>query len=330
MSKLKFLIRRIGQSIVTLWAVATALFLLMRGMPGDPTSYIVSPDMDPETRARLIESYGLNDPLHVQYIRYMQNLITGDFGQSFHSGLPVTEVMWTYLPNTLILFLAAFFIGYAIALPLGVLTAWYRGSRFEKTTIVTSLMIRSVPAFWIAIIIIWIGGAELNLIPMQGMTSIGSEPNGFWQMVFSFDFLHHFIAPAFVLAISYMAYPLLLMRNSMLEVLGEDFIEVCRAKGLTDWDIMFRHGARNALLPILTAAAVALSGAIGGNVLIETVFGWPGLGREIVRAVLRRDYPVAQGAFIILAGVVIFFNLVADLLYGFLDPRVTYGEGEYK
>jgi peptide/nickel transport system permease protein len=143
-------------------------------------------------------------------------------------------------------------------------------------------------------------------------------------MVFSVDFIHHLLAPAFVLAFYLMGYPLLIMRTNMLEVLSEDFIDVCRAKGLTERTIMFKHAARNALLPVLTAAAIALGYAVGGNVLIETVFAWPGIGREMVRAVLRRDFPVAQGTFIVLAGTIIILNFLADLAYGYLDPRVTY------
>jgi peptide/nickel transport system permease protein len=143
-------------------------------------------------------------------------------------------------------------------------------------------------------------------------------------MVFSLDFLHHLLAPALVLAYYFMGYPLLIMRSSMLEVLAEDFIDVCRAKGLKERTIMFRHAARNALLPIVTAAAIALGYAVGGSVLIETVFAWPGIGREMVRAVIRRDFPVAQGTFMVLASTIIILNFVADLAYGYLDPRVTY------
>lgn len=312
------------QLVVTLWAVATALFALFRLMPGDPTSYIISPQMSPEIRQQIIEQYGLNDPLWVQYLRYMESLVTLNLGRSFQSNQPVSDVLANYLPNTLVLMLSAFIIAYTIGVTLGVFTGWYRGSDFEKGTVVLALVGRSIPSFWVGILVLWVFGASLNWIPMAGMTSMGTRPEGFFNMVTSVDFLRHLIAPMLVLAFYYMGYPLLIMRNSMLETLSEDFIDICRAKGLTERSIMFRHAARNAMLPVLTAAAIAVGFAIGGSVLIETVFGWPGLGREMIRAVLRRDYPVAQGTFLVLATAVVVMNFVADLLYGVLDPRVTY------
>ncbi|UPW01889.1 ABC transporter permease [Halorussus gelatinilyticus] len=324
MGKVNFFVRRTVQLVLTLWAVATVLFVLFRLMPGDPTSYIVSPQMTPEIRQQIIANYGLNDPMWVQYVRYIENLATLDLGRSFKTNEQVAEILATYLPNTLILMLTAFVIAYTIGVTAGVLTGWYRGSDFEKSAVVTALVGRSVPSFWVGILVLWVFGATLGLIPMSGMTAIGTEPSGFWDMVFSVGFLHHLVAPVAVLAFYYMGYPLLIMRNSMLETLSEDFIDICRAKGLTERAIMFRHAARNAMLPVLTAAAIAVGYAIGGSVLIETVFGWPGIGREMIRAVLRRDYPVAQGTFLVLALSVIVMNFIADLLYGVLDPRVTY------
>src|SRR6056297_1067609 len=304
MGKASFVVRRTLQLVVTLWAVGTVLFGLFRLMPGDPTSYVVSSQMTQEARQQLIASYGLNDPLHIQYIRFLENLVVLNFGQSFHSNQPVTEVIATYLPNTLVLMLTAFIVAYAVGITLGVLSGWYRGSRFERSTVITALTARSVPTFYVGLIVLWIFGARLGVIPMSGMTSLGTggSNTGFYDM----------------------GYPLLIMRSSMLEVLSEDFIDVRRAKGLKERTIMFKHAARNALLPIITAAAIALGYAVGGSVLIETVFAWPGIGREMVRAVLRRDFPVAQGTFIVLASTIIFLNFVADLAYGYLDPRVTY------
>jgi peptide/nickel transport system permease protein len=324
MGKTEFFVRRTFQLVVTLWAVATALFMLFRLMPGNPTSYIVSPQMTPEVRRRIIDSYGLNDPLWVQYVRYVQNLATFDLGRSFNTNAQVSEVIMTFLPNTLVLMLSAFVIAYIIGITLGVLTGWYRGSRFEKTTVFGALIGRSFPTFWVGIMVVWLFGAQLGLLPLSGMRSMGTNPSGFLDTVLSLDFLYHLIGPASVLAFYYMGYPLLIMRNSMLETLSEDFIEICRAKGLSEGAIMFKHAARNAMLPVLTAAAIAVGYAVGGSVLIETVFGWPGIGREMIRAVLRRDYPVAQGTFLVLALAVVIMNFFADLMYGVLDPRVTY------
>ncbi|MFC6938726.1 ABC transporter permease [Salinirubellus sp. GCM10025818] len=324
MGKASFVIRRILQLVATFWAVGTVLFFLFRLMPGNPTSFVISPQMTAEARQQIIASYGLDEPLHIQYIKFLQNALTLDFGRSFHSNAPVQDVIWTYLPNTLVLMLTAFVIAYAIGITAGVLSGWYRGSRLERSTVITALVARSVPTFWVGLIVLWIFGAGMGVIPMTGMTSAGNDPGSFWEMVLSVDFLHHLAAPALVLAYYYMGYPLLIMRSSMLEVLSEDFIDVCRAKGLKERTIMFKHAARNAMLPIVTAAAIALGYAVGGSVLIETVFAWPGIGREMVRAVTRRDFPVAQGTFMVLASTIIILNFVADLAYGYLDPRVTY------
>jgi len=219
--------------------------------------------------------------------------------------------------------LTAFVIAYILGITLGVFTGWYRGTNFEKGTVVTALTARSVPTFYVGLIVLWIFGAGLGVIPMSGMGTSGMDAS-WWGRITTLTFLHHLAAPAAVLAFYYMGYPLLIMRSSMMEVLSQDFIDVCRAKGLSERAIMFKHAARNAMLPILTAAAIALGYAVGGSVLIETVFGWPGIGREMVRAVLRRDFPVAQGTFMVLAATIIILNFVADLLYGYLDPRVTY------
>lgn len=324
MGKAQFIVRRTLQLIVTFWAVGTALFLLFRLMPGDPTSYIVSGQMTPEARQRILESYGLNDPLYVQYVKFLQNAFTLNFGQSFHSNEPVTQVIRTYLPNTLILMLTAFVFAYAIGITAGVLAGWYRGTRGEKATVITALFARSMPTFWVGLLVLWIFGAHFDVVPMSGMRSPGASFEETTFLAATIDLVRHLVAPAAVLAFYYMGYPLLIMRSSMLEVLTEDFIDVCRAKGLSERAIMFKHAARNALLPIVTAAAIALGYAVGGAVLIETVFGWPGIGREMVNAVLRRDFPVAQGTFMVLAATVILMNFVADLAYGYLDPRVTY------
>ena len=324
MGKGGFAVRRIAQLAITIWAVGTVLFAMFRIMPGDPTSLIISPQLDAEARQQIIANYGLNEPLWIQYVKYMENLVTLNFGRSFQTQEPVGNILANYLPNTLVLMLSALFIAYSVGTILGVFTGWYRGTSFEKSTVVLALVARSIPSFWVGILVLWIGGSQLNIIPMSGMTSIGVQFDSFWAMVTSTDFLWHLIAPVSVLAFYYMGYPLLIMRNSMLEVLSQDFIDICRAKGLTERTIMFRHAARNALLPVLTASAIAIGFAIGGSVLIETVFGWPGIGREMIRAVLRRDYPVAQGIFIVLAASVILMNFIADLLYGILDPRVSY------
>jgi peptide/nickel transport system permease protein len=320
----KFLVRRLLQMIATLWGVTTVLFFMFRFMPGDPTAFMLSPQMTRETKQRIIERWGLNEPLWQQYIGYIQNVARLDFGQSFHSQQPVTDIIITFLPNTLILMFVALILGYVFGISLGILAGWYRGTRFENNIVISALLSQSIPSFWIAVLVLWIFSFELNIIPATGVSSIGVEQTALIDLYLSWDFWRHLIAPASVLGFAYLGYPLLIMRNSMLEVLAEDFIKMCKAKGLSEREIMFKHAARNSFLPVLTVVAINIGYAVAGSVLIETVFGWPGIGRKMVNAVLFRDYPVAQGLFMMLAGVVIIMNFVADIAYGYLDPRVRY------
>lgn len=324
MGKINFLIRRTIQMLVTLWAVGTVLFFLFRLMPGDPTAYILAPGMDAETRAQIIANYGLNEPLHIQYIKFFQNALMLDFGRSFHTNEPVAQVIVNYLPNTLVLMLTAYVLAYSVGITAGVFAGWNRGSNFERGGVFVALMGRSIPRFWVGIVVLWIFGAWLGVIPMSGMRSMGTVPGSFLDTILSLDFLWHMIGPVLTLGFYFTGYPLLIMRNSMLETLSQDYITLARAKGLSERQVMFNHGARNAMLPVITAAAIAFGFAVGGQVLVEEVFGWPGIGREMIRAVLRRDYPVAQATFLVLASSVIFMNFIADILYGFFDPRVTY------
>jgi peptide/nickel transport system permease protein len=310
--------------LVTLWAVGTVLFFLFRLMPGDPTAYILAPGMDAETRAQIIANYGLNEPLHIQYIKFFQNALMLDFGRSFHTNEPVAQVIVNYLPNTLVLMLTAYVLAYSVGITAGVFAGWNRGSNFERGGVFVALMGRSIPRFWVGIVVLWIFGAWLGVIPMSGMRSMGTVPGSFLDTILSLDFLWHMIGPVLTLGFYFTGYPLLIMRNSMLETLSQDYITLARAKGLSERQVMFNHGARNAMLPVITAAAIAFGFAVGGQVLVEEVFGWPGIGREMIRAVLRRDYPVAQATFLVLASSVIFMNFIADILYGFFDPRVTY------
>lgn len=324
MSKLSYTVKRFAQFVVTVWAVVTLIFVAFRVMPGDPTAYVLSPYLDAQARQEIIESYGVNEPLYVQYVTFLENTLQGNLGYSFHSNEPVEAVIMTYLPNSLILMLTATFIAYSIGIGLGVYAGWNRDSNAEKSVVAVALTGRSFPAFWTGIVAIWLFGAVLGWFPMGGMYSIGEGDSSFWGTVLSMDFVHHMVLPVLVLTFYYMGYPLLVMRSSMLDVVNEDYIRLCRAKGLSERSIMFTHAARNAMLPTITATAIAIGFAVGGNVLVETVFGWPGIGRELVDAVLRRDYPVAQGIFLVYATMVVFMNFVADLVYGLFDPRVSY------
>src|SRR5699024_795530 len=206
----------------------------------------------------------------------------------------------------------------------GAWMAWRRGTVGESIAITIALILRSAPTFWVGIMAIYLFSVILGWLPHSGMRSSGYEAEGFFQTFFTLDFLKHLILPSIVAGVFFLATPLLMMRNTMLEVMGEDFIEMAHAKGLKERTILYKHAARNALLPVVTAGALFIGSAIGGQVLIEYVFSWPGLGREMVLAAQRHDYPVAQASFIIMAAMIMFMNLIADLLYAYLDPRISY------
>ncbi len=321
---IKYTLKRLSIMLLMILLVSTMIFFLFRVMPGDPTAYIIDPSIPPEARASLLERYGLTGSLWDQYKIFVKDLIRLDFGSSYFYNRPVIEIIGEKLAATLILMLTAMLIAYGIGVVYGSYMAWKRGSFMETSGIVFTLFFRSAPTFWVGLIFILIFSVRLGWFPAQGMRTVGSPSGNFFQTFMNADFLRHLILPSIVASLNFMATPLLTMRNSMLEVLSEDYIEMARAKGIKERDILFRHAARNALLPVVTAGALFIGSAIGGQVLLEVVFSWPGLGREIVTAVTRRDYPLAQACFIIISSMVMLMNLVADLMYAALDPRISY------
>lgn len=316
--------KRIFTMVIMILLVSTMIFFLFRTMPGDPTAFIVDPSIPKEARDQLLERYGLNDSLWKQYTIFLKDLVRLDFGNSFFYGRPVTVIIKDLIPATLILMFTAMLFAYIIGILGGAWMAWKRGTKLESFGITISLIFRSAPSFWVGLMMILIFAVRLKWFPGQGMRTSGYTGETFREIFLTLDFLKHLILPSIVAGLYFVATPLLIMRNSMLEVLSEDYIEMAHAKGLKESKILYRHAARNALLPVITAGALFIGSAMGGLVLIEYVFSWPGLGREIQRAVVRHDYPLAQGAFIIIASLVMFMNLVADVLYVILDPRISY------
>lgn len=320
----EFVVRRIAQLILTFWVFVTILFVLFRAAPGDPTSMYVTQGMSPAAREATIERLGLNRPLHTQYVDYIGQLLSGDFGTSFRYNEPVWDILVVKFWNTIILMGSALVLAYVLGITFGALLGWYRGTTFERGGIVVALMARSSPEFWTGIIVLSIFSFWLGLFPSGGMRAIGTETGSFVGRYLAWDFVYHMILPMMAGAIYYMATPMLLMRNTMLDVLKADFIEIKKAEGLPEHQILFRHAARNSVLPLVTVMAIVSGTAIGGSLIIETVFNWPGMGREMVESIHYNDYPVAMGTFFLMGSVVIMMNFVADLAYGYLDPRVQY------
>ncbi len=324
MSLRNYVIRRLLQIFVVYWVFITILFFLFRMVPGDPTSMYVIHGLSPQAREAMIARLGLDAPLHIQYFTYIQNLLTLDFGLSFTYRQPVSEVLYLRFFNTIFLMGAALIIAYFIGLLVGSMMGWKRDSSFERGGLIMALIARSSPEFWTGIVLLTVFALYLGWFPTGGIRSLDAEITTFWGRYLAWDFVWHMILPMLTGAIYFAATPLLLMRNTIIDVLDEDYIEIKEAEGFSQYRILYVHAVRNSVLPLVTIAAIMTGAAIGGSVVIETVFNWPGMGREMVRAIHAQDYPVAMGAFFLMGSVVIFMNLVADILYAYLDPRVKY------
>jgi peptide/nickel transport system permease protein len=320
-----FVGRRLLHSIFVLWAVATILFLMFRLMPGNPLAAYISEALSAEQQNLITQQFGLDRPLWEQYVIYFGNLVRGELGTSFHRREPVLSIVLSVLPNTIILTFCGLFIAYAFGILAGAYLAWHRGTWIEGVVVPIALATRAAPEFWLGMILLAVFAFWLGWFPSGGANSAGAMYAGELDRIFSRDFLLHLTLPALTIALYLQGLPLLLMRSTMIEAMHEEFVTMARMKGLSEWRIVIHHAARNSLLPVLTAFALAIGPNISANVVVETVFSWPGLGRLLVQAVSTSDYPLAQGAFFLIALVVIVMNLVADLLYGFLDPRVSHG-----
>jgi peptide/nickel transport system permease protein len=315
---------RLGHTIFVLWAIASILFLMFRLLPGDPTLAYIDPTFTGEQRQELLHLFGLDQPLWIQYLIYLNNLLHGQFGISFRLGQPVTSLVLSVLPNTLILTAIAITVAYVFGALFGALLAWKRGGRLEAVGIPLILASRAAPEFWLGMVLLAVFAFQLGWFPSGGANAAGASFPSEWARIFSLDYARHLVLPAVTLALFLQGLPVLLMRSSMLDVMGEEFVTMARMKGLSETSIMLRHAARNALLPLVTAFALGFGTSVGGDVVVETVFSWPGLGRMLVTAVSSSDYPLAQGAFLLIAFILVIMNLVADLLYGLLDPRVAH------
>ncbi len=319
----RFILRRFGEMVLTMWVIATILFFMFRLMPGNPLAAYIDPNFTQEQQAILLEQFGLDRPLWEQYGIYLGNLARGELGRSFSYRESVVTIVGRVLPNTLYLMLTSFIFAYIIGILGGILLAWNRGTKTETVGIVLTLLTRSAPQFWVGMIALAVFSFQMNWFPSGGVGPAGAGYASELAKLTSPVFWRYLFLPAATLAIYLCGLPLLLMRSNMLDVMGESFVSVARMRGLGEFRIMLKYAARNAALPVVTAMAVGLGYAIGGNVVIEQVFSWPGLGRLLVRAVSTSDYPLAQGAFLLIAGIMVFMNFVADILYSVLDPRIS-------
>ena len=316
-----FLLRKLLAIFLTFLAAITFVFIMVR-IVGDPFSTLVldDPRITPEQIEQIKAVYGLDKPLHEQYIDFIVNTFRGEFGYSLYYQRPAFDVIMERLPWTLLLLLPAIIISTIFSIYLGMKTAWKHGTRYDVTVTSLALFVRSMPHFWLAIIFLMVFGYYLGLFPLSGCVSAGVEYSSISDYIL--DVLWHAALPITVLVIRQIGMYMLYMRNSMVEVMGQDFVWMAKLKGLAEKKVMYRHAARVAILPMVTVTAIRFGFMINGAILTETVFSYPGTGRLIFEAIMNDDYFVVQGAFIIMTITVLLANLVADLLYGFLDPRV--------
>jgi peptide/nickel transport system permease protein len=314
-----YAIKRTAFAIVTIFVAVTVNFALFRLAPGSAVSNLSRvPHATPQLRLALKKQFGLDKSKGEQYVLYLKQLLHGNLGVSFANEQPVSANLRTAIGNTL----PMVFLGTVLAIIVGTLTgviaAWRRGTALESATVTTALGFYSMPTHWLGLMLVILFA---GVLPTGGMTNEFLFNPSWWTHVK--DVLSHMVLPSLTLGLVLFGEYTLIVRSAMLETLGEDYILTARAKGLRPWTIVRRHALRNAALPIVTLVALSLGYIVAGAILIETVFSWPGIGRAVYDSVLARDYPMLQGAFLVLTVSVVFFNLVADLLYFKLDPRIT-------
>lgn len=310
-----YIVKRLLATIPVMVVVALFVFALLHLSPGDPAAVIAGDYASPADVERIRHKLGLDNPIHVQLGIWLWNVVRGDLGTSIFSGLPVTKLIGQRLEPTLALTVTTMLIAVLIAVPMGVIAAWTAGTWIDRLVMVIAVLGFSLPVFWLGFLLIYGFSLQLELLPVQGYVSYkkGIIP-----------FLRHLILPSFTLGLVYLALIARMTRASMLEVMREDYIRTAHAKGLKPHVVLIWHGLKNAALPIVTIIGVGVALLIGGVVVTESVFAIPGLGRLTVDAILHRDYPVIQGIILVFSGVYVLINLIVDILYTFLDPRIRY------
>ena len=328
MSSREYFLRRSVICLVTIFSVIVINFFLFRVMPSNPVDILISPlqgqeKMGPEVREALMRDLGLDKPLYIQFFVYLKNVFTLNFGYSFVSPRPVAKIIRERLVNTLVLMFSGNILSIFMAVTIGVISAWKHNSNIDISSLISALTLSSMPMFWVGGIILLIFSVRLDLFPMFGTVRIGySHPN---LLSFLSDYLHHLALPMITMALVSYGGLFLIMRNALLDVFSEDYILTAKAVGLSERIIIFKNALRNAMLPLITILAIRLGFLISGSLLTETVFAWPGLGYTIYQAVEYRDYPVLQGTFLIVTILVVLSNFIAELIYGYADPRVRTG-----
>lgn len=306
-----YIVRRLLLAIPVLIGVSILVFSIVRFIPGDPARIVAGVHASQEYVERVRAEMLLDEPLHLQYFVYMGNLLQGDMGRSAFTRRPVTVELFERFPNTLLLTIAAMGIATVFGLGAGIISATKRYSIFDNFTMLLALVGIAIPVFWFGLMMQLLFSVYLGWLPSSGMET--------WR---------NLLMPALTLGLAATALIARITRSSMLDVLGQDYINTARAKGLVERVVTYKHALKNALIPVVTVMGLQFGSLLGGAVLTETVFSWPGIGRLLVDSILTRDYPVVQGAVLMLALLFVLINLFVDIIYALLDPRITYGTQE--
>lgn len=315
----KYVVRRVVSLIPVLFFVSVIVFIITRIIPGDPAAVMLGETATEEAVERLRESMGLNDPLTVQYSRFLGDLLRGHLGDSPAYNKPVTQLIAQTLPNTLLLGFTAILLALFIAVPIGIFSACRQNSPIDYLGMLISLLGVSMPIYWLGMMLVYAFAVRINIFPAIGM---GSLSEGLLDVVM------HLTLPSICLATIPMANFARITRSSMLEVIRQDYIRTARAKGLKEHVVIWKHGLKNALIPILTVIGMQISMMLSGAVLTETIFSWPGMGRLIVDAIEKRDFVVVQGTIMFLAFAFVLITLIVDILYAMFNPKVRFQTGE--
>lgn len=312
---LRSALNRILGMLVVMALVVTIVFVIVRVTPGDPAAVMLGPDATAADIESLRERLGLNASIPQQFATYVGDVLRGDFGQSIFLNMPVTDALMQRAEPTFFLTVFSLLIATLIALPVGILSAYWRGSAFDQAATALAMFAASIPSFWLGLVLMQVFAVQLGWFDASGY----GGPNASFL-----DRMHHLVLPAVTLGLISSALITRFTRASMLDVLNDDYVRTARSKGMSEWRVVVKHAFKNALIPILTVIGLTAALLVSGAIVTETVFGLPGVGSLIVSAVLRRDYPLIQGALLVVAGLYVLINFVIDMLYILVDPRVRY------
>ncbi|MEA2524564.1 MAG: peptide/nickel transport system permease protein [Thermomicrobiales bacterium] len=313
----QYILRRLIHAVFIIWGCATLVFFMLRLVPGDPVVVMLGPEYTPEAATALRRKLGLDQPIYVQYAKWAGNVLTGDLGTSISSPEPVMSAIKTGLPKTMSLAALSFALAVLIAVPAGIVSALRRNSAVDYVASVVAFVGVSMPGFWFGIILILIFAVKLQWLPAVGYSPIGEDGLRAW--------FEHLLLPSLAIGAGYAAILMRFVRAGLLEVLNSDYIRTARAKGVSERGVIVRHALRNAMIPVVTVAGIQLALLLSGAVVVETVFSIRGLGRILVGAIFDKDYPIVQGVILLTTVTFVLANLIVDIVYTVLDPRIKYG-----